>query len=132
MLHHHYRNSSQLTVMINNHSNDLLRADAGCAKPCHPIWRWTSQCGILEGEYVLVFTVWKGGLHFTALQLLNMQNTQVKYRIEACEKIAAAAGVYGDAVAKDTTFNSFVNDMGCRNTNKPLDIKVGLVLSIFL
>ena len=71
-------------------------------------------------------------MHFTALQLLNVQNTQVKYRIEACEKIAAAASVYGDAVAKDTTFNSFVNDMGCRNTNKPLDIKVGLVLSIFL
>ena len=73
MLNHHYSNSSQITVMINNHSNDLLRADAGCAKPCHSIWRWAGQRGVLEGEYVLVFTVWKGGLHFTALQLLNMQ-----------------------------------------------------------
>ena len=49
---------------------------------------------------------------------------QHKYRIEAFEKMCAAQGVHGEAVALDSTYNRFCNDKGGRNTNKPGDLKV--------
>jgi hypothetical protein len=55
---------------------------------------------------------------------------QWKYRIEAAESTAARSGVYGKAVAVDVTYNSLVNDQGCRNTNKPGDLKVSYPIVI--
>ena len=49
---------------------------------------------------------------------------QYKYRIQAHQKIAAAEGCHGKAIAIDTIYNSLVNDKGCRNTNKPGDLTV--------
>ena len=44
--------------------------------------------------------------------------------MESTEKSAAAQGVHGRAMALNTTFNCFINDQGCRNTNKAADLKV--------
>lgn len=51
---------------------------------------------------------------------------QWKYRIEAVEKLAAVEGVHGKSVARTSTFCGFVNKKGCRNTNKPSDLEVGI------
>ena len=51
---------------------------------------------------------------------------QYKYRIESCEKSAAAQGVHGRAMGVATTWECFANDVGARNTNKAGDLKVWL------
>ena len=62
-------------------------------------------------------------LNTTVLDLLF----QWKYRIEAFEKWACVSGIYGKAAAITSTYNCFVNDKGCANTNKPGDLKVYLI-----
>ena len=49
---------------------------------------------------------------------------QWKYRIECTELLAAAQGLYGLRIAKDVKFNRLCNDVGSRNTNKAMDLKV--------
>ena len=49
---------------------------------------------------------------------------QFKYRIEAFEMLAACQGVFGRGIALDASLNRYDNDAGCRNTNKPGDLKV--------
>lgn len=44
--------------------------------------------------------------------------------MEASWKVAAVAGVFGPRIARDATYNGLVNDQGCKNTNKPGDLKV--------
>lgn len=44
--------------------------------------------------------------------------------MEASWKLAAVAGMFGLRVARDATYNGLVNDQGCKNTNKPGDLKV--------
>ena len=53
---------------------------------------------------------------------------QWKYRIEAVEKVAAVEGVHGLSVARTSTFCGFINKKGCRNTNKPFDLEVCILL----
>ena len=48
---------------------------------------------------------------------------QYKYRIQVHQKLAAAKGVHGKSIQIDSTYNSLVNDKGCRNTNKAGDLK---------
>ena len=38
--------------------------------------------------------------------------------------IAGSQGIHGKGVANDIIHNRWVNDAGCRNTNKPGDLKV--------
>ena len=52
---------------------------------------------------------------------------QFNYRIQAARKIAACSGVFGTRVKIDATYNVFVNDQGCANTNKACDLKVHLL-----
>ena len=40
------------------------------------------------------------------------------------EHVAAVAGVHEQSVAVSCTHNRWANDKGCRNTNKPGDLKV--------
>ena len=48
--------------------------------------------------------------------LLKPQNSsQIKYRKAAHMKVAAAAGVLGEKIMMDSTFNSLVNDQGTRH-----------------
>ena len=47
-----------------------------------------------------------------------------KYRIECTKLVAAAEGVYGERIAKDVQYNRLVNDVGAKNSNKPMDLKV--------
>ena len=42
----------------------------------------------------------------------HIQNTQNKYRKAAHMKIASAAGVLGEKIKTDSTYNSLVNDQG--------------------
>ena len=45
-------------------------------------------------------------------------------------KIAACSGVFGKAIAVDALYNGLVNDKGCRNTNKPGDLKVKVQVQV--
>ena len=38
--------------------------------------------------------------------------------------LAACQGVFGRGIALDASLNRYDNDAGCRNTNKPGDLKV--------
>ena len=53
-----------------------------------------------------------------------MTYLQWKYRIEGFEKWACVSGVHGEAAAVTSTYECFVNEKGCRNTNKPGDLMV--------
>ena len=44
--------------------------------------------------------------------------------------IAAAEGLYGARIAKDVKYNRLVNDVGSKNTNKAMDLKVRHILRL--
>ena len=52
------------------------------------------------------------------------ENGKIKYRKAAHMKVAAAAGVLGEKVMMDSSFNSLVNDQGLANSNVEGDLKV--------
>ena len=50
---------------------------------------------------------------------------------KAFRHTAAASGAFGRGIAADTQYNGLINDKGCKNTNKPGDLKVEAVNKVW-
>ena len=74
--------------------------------------------------------VFTGTIDLERLEMIQIVNLllkchlQWKYRIECTELLAAAQGLFGLRIAKDVRHNRLMNDVGSRNTNKAMDLKV--------
>ena len=112
-----------------NRRHGVLWAAAHGLVQGHSIWRRIGQQPILEGRALLVLAPGKGTIsayfkNASPIFVPSPVALQWKYRIEATEKVAAVAGLYGKSVAVTSTYCGFVNTKGCRNTNKPGDLHV--------